>query len=84
VPKNMVKTDASYDGRSIIVGGWAVNAAAATVELNDGSKLSEVILNAGDYVAAALNSGDIVVAGMTSADTGNAANELINALEGLM
>ncbi|MDD3083695.1 MAG: S-layer protein [Candidatus ainarchaeum sp.] len=84
VPSNLVKTDASYGGRSIIVGGWMVNAAAQNLEVLGGQKLQDVIQSSGDYVAAVLNSGNIVVAGYTATDTGSAASELINALEALI
>lgn len=84
VPKNLVKTDASRGGRSIIVGGWVVNAAAQNLEVSGGQTLQDLVTASGEYVAAVLNSGDIVVAGWTAADTGSAATELINALEALV
>ncbi|MDD4251041.1 MAG: S-layer protein [Candidatus ainarchaeum sp.] len=84
VANNIVKTDASTNGKSIIVGGWMVNAAAVNLEVSGGQKLQDLITANGEYVAAVLTNGSIVVAGYTSADTGRAASDLINALEGLM
>ena len=80
---NLVKT-AKGSGKSIIVGGWVANAAAANLEISAGNSLDKLLLNSGDYVAAVLASGDIVVAGFNGNDTGRAAQDLITALEGLM
>jgi hypothetical protein len=80
---NLVKT-AKGSGKSIIVGGWVANAAAANLEVNAGNTLEKLLINSGDYVAAVLASGDIVVAGFNGNDTGRAAQDLITALEGLM
>ncbi|HNV01226.1 MAG TPA: hypothetical protein PKK60_02245, partial [archaeon] len=80
---NLVKT-AKGSGKSIIVGGWVANAAAANLEVSAGNTLEKLLINSGDYVAAVLASGDIVVAGFSGNDTGRAAQDLISALEGLM
>ncbi|MEK6958805.1 MAG: S-layer protein [archaeon] len=82
---NLVKTDASARyGKSIIVGGWVVNSAAKNLQVANDQTLENLLLSDGDYVAAVLESGNLVVAGKTAADTGMAAQALINALEGLM
>ncbi len=81
---NLVKIDQSTYGKSIVVGGWLVNAAAEMLEVSQGNTLEDLITAQGDYVAAVLNSGDIVVAGYSAADTGAAASQLINALEDLI
>jgi len=80
---DLVKTSSNM-GKSIIVGGWLANAAAKNLQVVDGQELESLLVNSGDYVAAVTPSGSIVVAGMTAADTGAAASELIDALEGLM
>ncbi|MFA5764370.1 MAG: hypothetical protein WC915_06190, partial [archaeon] len=84
VPKNLVKVDASTYGKSIIVGGFAVNAAAKNLEISAGQTLENMLTADGEYVAAVLTSGNIVVAGFNANDTGAAATELINALEALI
>jgi|SaaInl8_200m_RNA_FD_contig_31_1874576_length_2655_multi_9_in_0_out_0_1 hypothetical protein len=84
VPSNLVKVDASTYGKSIIVGGFAVNTAAQNLEISDGQTLDAYLTAEGEYVAAVLTSGNIVVAGYSASDTGSAAADLINALEALI
>jgi|GEM_PF-1554944 hypothetical protein len=82
---NLVTVDTEFtNGKSIIVGGWVANTMAVGLEVAEGNTLNDLLLTAGDYVAAELVSGDIVVAGMTAADTGAAAQELINALDAML
>ncbi len=82
---DLVRTDAqSGKARSIIVGGFIVNAAARNLEVTNGNTLENLLVNSGDYVAAVLTSGNVVVAGYTASDTASAATELINALDALI
>jgi len=78
---NIVKldTDSAY-GKSIIVGGFMVNKAAANLQV-DGKTLQERLVASGDYVSAVLADGKIVVAGWTAGDTATAAQVLIAALD---
>lgn len=81
---NIVKLDSDIpNGKSIIVGGFLVNTAAANLTV-DGVALTDRLVASGDYVSAVLADGKIVVAGWTAADTGAAARDLISALDGLM
>ncbi|MFH1255791.1 MAG: S-layer protein [Candidatus Diapherotrites archaeon] len=78
VPDNLVVLDTdNTSGSHIIVGGPIVNRLADQV-----SGLSERLNSDGDVVAEKMD-GDIVVAGYSAADTGNAAQELIDAIDGL-
>ncbi len=73
---SLVVTDTSAGtGRHIIVGGWKVNRLAKDLDLE--SELTA----AGDAVVDVTADGDVVVAGYTASDTGNAAKELIAALD---
>jgi hypothetical protein len=79
---DLVKVDTAFsNGKSIIVGGWVANTAAVNLEVAGGQTLDQMLITDGDYVAAELASGNIVAAGMTAADTGAAAQELIDALD---
>ena len=73
---NLVVTDSSAGtGRHIIVGGWKVNKLAKDLDLE------AELTAAGDKVVDVTADGDVVVAGYTASDTGNAAKELIAALD---
>ena len=73
---NLVVTDSSAGtGRHIIVGGWKVNKLAKALDLE------AELTAAGDKVVDVTADGDVVVAGYTASDTGNAAKELIAALD---
>ncbi len=82
----LVVTDAdARPAKAIIVGGYLVNTLAQNVVLNDETTLQEALISAGDKVVELLDdSGDIIVAGYTAADTGVAAQELIDALDALL
>jgi len=85
---NLVKPDTAVSGgKSILVGGWLANTqVASTLPIDsNGTKLSDVLVSDGDYVAAVLDSGSIVVAGWSAdgSDTASAAQALIAALDKL-
>ncbi len=81
---NLVKYDDSTSTAThIIVGGWKVNKMAENVTLDDGSTLKSKLTKTGDYVVEKTSNGDIVVAGYRGLETGNAAQELINAIDNL-
>lgn len=65
-------------GPNVIVGGPIVNTLAASV-----AGLADRLVASGDTVAEVTDTGDIVVAGYTGADTGRAAQELIDALDAM-
>jgi hypothetical protein len=76
---DLVQTDAlPAAGKVVIVGGYLVNSLAKGIGLEDKLKV------AGDKVAEKLDNGNIVVAGYTAADTGAAAQELIDELTALL
>ncbi len=82
---NLVYTDQTRPaGQVVIVGGYLVNSLARNLTLTDGSTLEDALTQSGDMVAEQLPSGDLVVAGYTAADTGRAAQDLINALDDLV
>ncbi|MDD3159494.1 MAG: S-layer protein [Candidatus ainarchaeum sp.] len=80
---NLIATDSSSKGKSIIVGGWAVNKAAETITV-DSKNLQELLTADGSKVAAVADNGSIIVAGYSAADTESAAKELINVLDALI
>ncbi|MDD5148097.1 MAG: S-layer protein [Candidatus ainarchaeum sp.] len=80
----MVVADTVSPSKAIIVGGYLVNKLAREVVLSDGTRLAEALTASGDRVVDVLNDGSIVVAGYTAADTKQAAQDLISALDSLL
>lgn len=78
LPLVYLDTDAPF-GKNVIVGGPIVNQLAAAV-----TGLADKLTSPGDNVAEVDGAtGNIVVAGYTAADTGDAAKELIDAIDAL-
>jgi hypothetical protein len=76
VGKLVYTDDSPPTGKVIIIGGHLVNTMAKGIT-------DDKLVTAGDVVAAKQPNGDIVIAGYTAADTGAAAQELINALDAM-
>jgi len=80
---NIVRLDNTNGmGKSIIVGGQLVNTMAATLKVNSGSTLADVLIASGDYIVSTVDGGgSIIVAGYTAEDTATAAKLLIAQLD---
>ena len=80
----LVYTDrTAVAGPHIVVGGWKVNSLAGSVTLADGSTLQDALKAPGDWVSEVLSDGSVIVAGYNGADTGSAAQDLIDAIDSL-
>ena len=82
---NLVRQAGSFAaaGNHVIVGAFKVNSMAENVTVN-GTGVRDLLTASGDYLAYLLDNGDIAAMGFTAADTGTAAQLLIDALEALL